>query len=85
MIAAIIGPQIYPAPWNVVKAAYLFCRYYPLAIAPFLLWSLLGDHNERICESYYHALYACTIPTVRPIPPCPIFPHNLIIGVLCAM
>ena len=42
------------------------CRYYPLAIAPFHLWGLLGDHDQRVCESFYHALYACTIPTVRP-------------------
>ncbi len=56
---------MYSAPWNVVKAAYLFCRYYPLAIAPFHFWGFLGDHEQRVCESYYHALSACTIPTVR--------------------
>ncbi|KAI9452773.1 hypothetical protein BJY52DRAFT_895754 [Lactarius psammicola] len=55
---------IYPAPWNIVKAAYLFCRYYPMAIAPFHLWGLVGDHEQRVCESYYHALFACTIPTI---------------------
>ncbi|KAI9452772.1 hypothetical protein BJY52DRAFT_1418562 [Lactarius psammicola] len=55
---------IYPAPWNLVKASYLFCRYYPLAIAPFHLWGLVGDHEQRVCESYYHALFACATPTV---------------------
>jgi len=55
---------IYPAPWNVVKGAYLFCRYYPMAIAPFHFWGFLGDHEQRVCESYYHAIYACTIPTL---------------------
>ena len=59
--------QIYPSPWNAVKVAYLFCRYYPLAIAPFHLWGFLVDHEQQVCESYYHALYACTIPTVRPL------------------
>ncbi|KAI9450448.1 hypothetical protein BJY52DRAFT_1227223 [Lactarius psammicola] len=54
---------IYSAPWNVVKAAYLFCRYYPLAVAPFHFWGFVGDHEQRVCESYYHALSACTIPT----------------------
>jgi hypothetical protein len=49
-----------------MKVAYLFCRYYPLAIAPFHLWGILGDHDQRACESYYHALYACAMPTVRP-------------------
>ncbi|KAH8981693.1 hypothetical protein EDB86DRAFT_2974728 [Lactarius hatsudake] len=44
---------IYPAPWNSVKAAYLFCRYYPMAIAP-----------ESVCESYYHVLSACSMPTL---------------------
>ncbi|KAF8273616.1 hypothetical protein EI94DRAFT_1715438 [Lactarius quietus] len=47
---------IYPAPWNVVKCAYLFCRYYPMAIAP-------STSGQQVCEPYYHALYACTIPT----------------------
>ncbi|KAH8992552.1 hypothetical protein EDB86DRAFT_1480174 [Lactarius hatsudake] len=55
---------IYPAPWNAVKVAYLFCRYYPLAIAPFHLWGLVGDHEESVCETYYHVLYACAMPTL---------------------
>ncbi|KAI9465546.1 hypothetical protein BJY52DRAFT_1209500 [Lactarius psammicola] len=55
---------IYPAPWNAVKAAYLFCRYYPLVIAPFHFWGFIGDHEQSVCESYYHALYACTMPTM---------------------
>ncbi|KAH8992546.1 hypothetical protein EDB86DRAFT_1479677 [Lactarius hatsudake] len=55
---------IYPAPWNAVKAAYLFCRYYPMAIAPFHLWGLVGNHEESVCESYYHVLYACAMPTL---------------------
>ncbi|KAH9032830.1 hypothetical protein EDB84DRAFT_118177 [Lactarius hengduanensis] len=55
---------IYPAPWNGVKAAYLFCRYYPMAIAPFHIWGLVGNHEERVCESYYHVLYACSMPTL---------------------
>jgi len=54
---------IYPAPWNAVKCAYIFCRYYPLAIASFHFWGLIGNHERQVCESYYHALYACTIPT----------------------
>jgi len=55
---------IYPAPWNAVKGAYLFCRYYPLAIAPFHFWGFIGDHEQSVCEPYYHALYACTVPTM---------------------
>ncbi|KAH9053978.1 hypothetical protein EDB83DRAFT_2521574 [Lactarius deliciosus] len=55
---------IYPAPWNVVKAAYLFCRYYPLAVAPFHFWGLFADHEQRVCESYYRVLFACTVPTI---------------------
>jgi hypothetical protein len=29
------------------------------------MWGLIGNHERRVCEPYYHALYACTIPTVR--------------------
>lgn len=64
-MAVIIDLQIFPAPWNAVKVAYVFCRYYPMAIAPFHLWGLVGDHEQQVCESYYHALFACTMPTVR--------------------
>ncbi|KAN0135312.1 hypothetical protein V8E53_006877 [Lactarius tabidus] len=55
---------IHPAPWNAVKCAYLFCRYYPLAVAPFHFWGFVGDHEQRVCETYYPALYACTIPMI---------------------
>jgi hypothetical protein len=55
---------IYPAPWNVVKAAYIFCRHYPMAIAPFHLWGLLSNHEQHFCESYYLAFFACAIPTI---------------------
>jgi len=55
---------IYPAPWNAVKIAYLFCRYYPLAVAPFLFWGFIGNHDESVCQSHFHALYACVMPTM---------------------
>ncbi|KAH9171738.1 hypothetical protein EDB89DRAFT_2243293 [Lactarius sanguifluus] len=55
---------VFFAPWNTVKAAYLFCRYYPLAVAPFHFWGFLGDHEQHVCESYFHALSACTIPPI---------------------
>jgi hypothetical protein len=59
--------QIHRSKWNSVKFAYLFCRYYPLAVAPFLFWGLLGNHNKSVCQLYYHALYACVMPTVRSV------------------
>jgi len=55
---------IYPAPWNAVKIAYLFCRYYPLAISPFHIWGFVGNHYGEVCEMYYHALYVCMMPTM---------------------
>ncbi|KAH9022313.1 hypothetical protein EDB85DRAFT_374957 [Lactarius pseudohatsudake] len=55
---------IYPAPWNCVKAAYLFCRYYPMAIAPFHIWGIVGNHEERVCESVHRAIYASSMPTI---------------------
>jgi hypothetical protein len=56
--------QIYPSPWSAVKATYIFCRYYPLATAPFHIWGLVGDHDLSVCESNFHALYATAIPTM---------------------
>ncbi|KAF8501039.1 hypothetical protein F5888DRAFT_1327218 [Russula emetica] len=38
---------IYPGSWNAVKIAYLFCRYYPLVVAPFHFWGLVGNHDEK--------------------------------------
>ncbi|KAH9002532.1 hypothetical protein EDB86DRAFT_2896405 [Lactarius hatsudake] len=55
---------IYPASWNAVKGAYLFCRYWPLVVAPFHLWGFIGNHERHVCETHYHALYACTVPTI---------------------
>ncbi|KAH8983744.1 hypothetical protein EDB92DRAFT_1557223 [Lactarius akahatsu] len=55
---------IHPAPWTAVKTAYLVCRYYPMAIAPFHLWGLVGDHEQHVCESSYLALFACAVPTL---------------------
>ncbi|KAH9171902.1 hypothetical protein EDB89DRAFT_2243261 [Lactarius sanguifluus] len=64
---------IYPAPWNSVKAAYLFCRYYPMTIAPFHIWGLVGNHEQRVCETYYHALAACAMPTLLSAQLSPLF------------
>ncbi|KAH9054033.1 hypothetical protein EDB83DRAFT_1157078 [Lactarius deliciosus] len=64
---------IYPAPWNAVKAAYLFCRYYPMAIAPFHIWGLVGNHEQSVCESYYHVLSACAMPTLLSAQLAPLF------------
>jgi len=55
---------IYPAPWNMGKISYLFCRYYPLVVSPFLFWGFLANHEKTVCKAYYRALYACTIPTM---------------------
>ncbi|KAI0252335.1 hypothetical protein BJV78DRAFT_347277 [Lactifluus subvellereus] len=55
---------IYPASWNVVKIAYIFCRYYPLLVSPFHFWGFVVDHKKSVCQSHYHALYACAMPTV---------------------
>src|SRR6266404_8614770 len=56
---------ICPSSWNAIKVAYQFGRYYPLAVSPFRFWGFIGNHEKRLCESYFRALYACNIPTVR--------------------
>jgi hypothetical protein len=57
-----------------------------MVIAPFHFWGFLGDHEQRDCEPYYHALYACTIPTVRFTHASRLtFPHALIIDIVSTM
>ncbi|KAH9054013.1 hypothetical protein EDB83DRAFT_2393466 [Lactarius deliciosus] len=29
-----------------------------MTIAPFHIWGLVGNHEQRVCESYYHVLFA---------------------------
>ncbi|KAI0300327.1 hypothetical protein BC826DRAFT_671829 [Russula brevipes] len=53
---------IYPAPWNTGKIAYLFCRYYPLAISPYFFWGFILDQEKSVCQLHHHALYACLMP-----------------------
>jgi len=53
---------IHQARWTSVKAAYLFCRYYPLLVFPVYMWAWLGDHTEEVCDKIIHPLYAFLVP-----------------------
>ncbi|TFK62897.1 hypothetical protein BDN72DRAFT_347539 [Pluteus cervinus] len=40
---------IYTPGWNAVKVAYLCCRFYPMLIWPFLIWTWMGNHTFETC------------------------------------
>ncbi|KAA1469931.1 hypothetical protein DENSPDRAFT_835624 [Dentipellis sp. KUC8613] len=53
---------IHQARWTWVKAAYLWCRYYPLLVFPFHIWGWVVDHDGETCADIVHPLYATLIP-----------------------
>ncbi|TFK71405.1 hypothetical protein BDN72DRAFT_456445 [Pluteus cervinus] len=40
---------IYTPGWNAVKVAYLCCRFYPMLIWPFFIWTWMGNHTFETC------------------------------------
>ncbi|OBZ68376.1 hypothetical protein A0H81_11628 [Grifola frondosa] len=44
---------IWKTDWTPVKIAYLFCRYWVLAVVPYLLWSFCVNHPIETCERIY--------------------------------
>ncbi|KAF8892588.1 hypothetical protein BD779DRAFT_1196643 [Infundibulicybe gibba] len=53
---------IYRSRWNLIKFFYLFCRYYPLIVWPFFLWSWFLDHDFQTCHKIYLYHQASIIP-----------------------
>ncbi|KAK7063944.1 hypothetical protein R3P38DRAFT_2821379 [Favolaschia claudopus] len=39
--------------WTPVKAAYLFCRYWVIAVVPYLLYCFVSDHSLETCQKIY--------------------------------
>lgn len=44
---------IWKTHWTPVKAAYLFCRYWVLAVVPYLLYCFVTDHARETCDRIY--------------------------------
>ncbi|OCH96427.1 hypothetical protein OBBRIDRAFT_718231 [Obba rivulosa] len=44
---------IWRTSWTPVKIAYLFCRYWVLAVVPYLLWAFTVNHPWETCERIY--------------------------------
>ncbi|CCL98088.1 uncharacterized protein FIBRA_00082 [Fibroporia radiculosa] len=44
---------IWKTSWTPVKVAYLFCRYWVLAVGPVLLWAFVSNHSWQTCERIY--------------------------------
>ncbi|KIJ22045.1 hypothetical protein PAXINDRAFT_105804 [Paxillus involutus ATCC 200175] len=39
--------------WTPVKVAYLFCRYWVIAVVPYLLFAFVTNHTLEVCERIY--------------------------------
>ncbi|KAF4604909.1 hypothetical protein EYR40_003692 [Pleurotus pulmonarius] len=39
--------------WTPVKVAYLFCRYWVIAVVPYLLYCFVMDHPKETCERIF--------------------------------
>ncbi|KAL7285619.1 hypothetical protein ACG7TL_000723 [Trametes sanguinea] len=44
---------IWKTSWTPVKVAYLFCRYWVLAVVPYLLWAFAVNHPLETCERIF--------------------------------
>ncbi|KAG1885526.1 hypothetical protein F4604DRAFT_1615715 [Suillus subluteus] len=44
---------IWKTHWTPVKTAYLFCRYWVIAVVPYLLYAFVTNHTEEECQRIY--------------------------------
>ncbi|KAI0078865.1 hypothetical protein K474DRAFT_1659786 [Panus rudis PR-1116 ss-1] len=44
---------IWKTSWTPVKMAYLFCRYWVIAVVPYLLWAFCTNHTQETCDRIY--------------------------------
>ncbi|KIK49470.1 hypothetical protein CY34DRAFT_113970 [Suillus luteus UH-Slu-Lm8-n1] len=44
---------IWKTHWTPVKTAYLFCRYWVIAVVPYLLYAFVTNHTEAECQRIY--------------------------------
>ncbi|KAJ7361406.1 hypothetical protein DFH08DRAFT_1074398 [Mycena albidolilacea] len=46
---------VWKTHWTPVKMAYLFCRYWVIAVVPYLLYCFVADHSLETCQKIYKA------------------------------
>ncbi|KAJ7754952.1 hypothetical protein DFH07DRAFT_822267 [Mycena maculata] len=44
---------VWKTHWTPVKMAYLFCRYWVIAVVPYLLYCFVLDHSLETCQKIY--------------------------------
>lgn len=44
---------IWKTRWTPVKIAYLFCRYWVIAVVPYLLFAFVANHTEEVCQKIF--------------------------------
>ncbi|KAI0347671.1 hypothetical protein BDW22DRAFT_1423954 [Trametopsis cervina] len=44
---------IWKTGWTPVKVAYLYCRYWVIAVVPYLLWAFCTNHTLEECQRLY--------------------------------
>ncbi|KZP25301.1 hypothetical protein FIBSPDRAFT_783251, partial [Athelia psychrophila] len=45
---------IWKTHWTPVKVAYLFCRYWVMAVVPYLLYCFVMDHSLETCQRIFN-------------------------------
>ncbi|KAH8835521.1 hypothetical protein DL96DRAFT_1574545 [Flagelloscypha sp. PMI_526] len=45
--------QIWKTVWTPVKVAYLFCRYWVLAVGAYLLYCFVAEHTKETCDRIF--------------------------------
>ncbi|KAJ7204336.1 hypothetical protein GGX14DRAFT_460036 [Mycena pura] len=52
---------VWKTHWTPVKVAYLFCRYWVIAVVPYLLYCFVMDHSLETCQKIYKAPVALAL------------------------
>ncbi|KZV76958.1 hypothetical protein PENSPDRAFT_679628 [Peniophora sp. CONT] len=52
---------IWKTRWTPVKCAYLFCRYWSIAVVPYLLFCFVVNHSRETCERIYQSPVALAL------------------------
>ncbi|KIJ66246.1 hypothetical protein HYDPIDRAFT_86277 [Hydnomerulius pinastri MD-312] len=91
--ACTLHSYIWKTSWTPVKVAYLFCRYWVIAVVPYLLFAFVTNHTQEVCEKIFKIPVALAMwnqvgsESVLLIRTYAFFNRNiyLLVGLMCAL